>query len=161
MPAALTSPLQMNCCSRPEKPSCCELPAKTSPWLKTVDLVCRVAIGLFAAFQAPISFAFSLSLGLLIGAAYAITRLYQNKPLFPEGQGKPVCAQGYMEFLSGMRFPPHIGSVATTAFIAAHMRHDPQFYVPFCGLFLGFCLGIESATLAYRRFIHLQVCPKT
>jgi hypothetical protein len=51
-----------------------------------------------------------------------------------------------MEFLTGMRFPPLVGSLATATFIGAHMRHDPSFYVPFCGAFLGFWIGREFVT---------------
>jgi hypothetical protein len=116
-------------------------------WVKTVDRICRVTLAAFAAILAPIPFAVSLASGLLAGASYTAVRIYQQKPLFPDGESKPVCAQGYMDFLSGMRFPPLIGSLATATFIGAHMRHDPLFYVPFCGFFVGFWLGRDSINL--------------
>lgn len=128
-------------------PSCCQAKPTSSSrnWQKVVDLICRLAIGVFCAVLSPLAFAASFGLGIALGATYAISRICQNKPMFPDGQSKPVCAQGYMDFLSGMRFPPTVGTLATTAFIGAHMRHDPQFYVPFCGLFLGFWIGREAA----------------
>ena len=140
----------MDCCNRithsQSLPSsnCCGSTAKQSSLQKTVDLICRLALGAFAAIIAPVSFGISLGLGLLFGSVYAITRIKQNLPMFPEGESKPVCAQGYMDFLSGMRFPPLVGTLATAAFIAAHTRHDPVFYVPFCGLFIGFWTGRET-----------------
>lgn len=128
--------------------SCCQ-PINTRPdYLKKIDLVCRIALGAIATIISPSLFAISMGAGLALGVGYAALRYCQQKPLFPAGESKPVCAQGYMDFLSGMRFPPEIGSVATTAFIAAHMRHDPQFFVPFCGLFIGFWLGREMVTAA-------------
>lgn len=130
--------------------SCCEKEVSSSPWLKQVDLICRISIGIFGAIIAPMPFLIFFGSGLLGGAVYAITRKVQNKPMYPDGTSKPVCAQGYMDFLSGMRFPPTIGTLATTSFIAAHMRHDPAFYAPFCGLFLGFWIGREGASLAGR-----------
>jgi hypothetical protein len=141
----------MDCCNRithtPSLPAtnCCGTITQSSQLQKTVDLICRLALGAFAALTAPISFGISLGVGLLIGSVYAITRIQQNLPMFPDGESKPVCAQGYMDFLSGMKFPPLVGTLATTAFIAAHTRHDPAFYVPFCGLFIGFWTGRELA----------------
>lgn len=130
---------QRSCCNSSQAP----LP----PWLKKVDLICRIALGALAALLAPVPFSISFSLGLVIGTVYAAERYLRKKPMFPEGESKPVCAQGYMDFLSGMRFPPIIGSLATATFIGAHMRHDPVFYVPFCGLFIGLWTGRESVTL--------------
>ena len=134
-----------------EKPflasSCCGGGETKSVWIKRVDTICRLAIAVFAAVIAPHYFIVSSFIGLAVGALYATTRYIQHLPMFPDGTSKPVCAQGYMDFLAGMRFPPVVGTAATTAFIAAHMRHDPQFYVPFCGLFLGFMAGREIVTL--------------
>lgn len=141
----------MDCCNRlthsQSLPSsnCCPAITQSSQLQKTVDLICRVALGAFAVIIAPLSFAVSFGIGLLTGSVYAITRIKQSLPMFPEGESKPVCAQGYMDFLSGMKFPPLAGTLATTAFIAAHTRHDPAFYVPFCGLFIGFWTGREIA----------------
>jgi hypothetical protein len=133
----------------PSNSTCCSVPEKTSKWQKTVDMICRVAISIFAAIYAPLPFFVSLSIGAVGGATYAATRLYQKKTMFPDGESKPVCAQGYMDFLSGMRFPPLVGTLATATFIAAHIRHDPLFYAPFCGLFIGFWLGRDG--LCYGR----------
>ena len=127
--------------------SCCSPNVAVPPWLKKVELVCRIALAVFAAVKAPILFAISSGVGFVCGIGYAVVKLLQATPMAPEGSEKPVCAQGYMDFLSGMRFPQPIGTLATTAFIAAHMRHDPQFYVPFCGLFVGFWFGKEAVVV--------------
>lgn len=129
--------------------SCCtsnSTPHDSVRWHKNVDLICRIALAAFAAYIEWPLFSLSVSAGILLGAGYAITRYIQHQPMFPNGESKPVCAQGYMDFLSGMRFPPTMSSLATTAFIAAHMRHDPQFFIPFCGLFIGFWLGRETVS---------------
>ena len=53
-----------------------------------------------------------------------------------------------MDFLSGVRFPPPMGTLATTAFITAHIRCDPSFYAPFCGTFIGFWTGNQGINYA-------------
>ncbi|HEV8051716.1 MAG TPA: hypothetical protein VGP47_04410 [Parachlamydiaceae bacterium] len=140
-----TSPIASSTIS-PKSP-CCSVTAKPSLLQANLDTICRIALGVFAALYAPVTFAVTFGIGMISGSAYAITRISQNKPMYPDGESKPVCAQGYMDFLSGMRFPPAIGTLATAAFIAAHTRHDPQFYAPFCGLFIGFWLGRQSILL--------------
>lgn len=128
--------------------SCCNPKTEEFRFQKTLDNICRIAIGVFAAIHAPLPFLVSFQIGLLTGIGYAVYRLYQNKPMLPDGENKPVCAQGYMDFLSGMKFPPPAGTIATAVFIAAHTRHDPAFYVPFCGLFMGFCLGRQGTVFS-------------
>lgn len=131
-------------------PSCCSNTANlsnTSSLQSKLDTICRIALGIFAAAYAPVPFAVTLGIGLAAGSVYAFTRIRQKQPMYPDGESKPVCAQGYMDFLSGMRFPPAVGTVATAAFIAAHTRHDPLFYAPFCGLFIGFWIGRQSIIL--------------
>jgi len=127
---------------------CCAGKEKPNPFLKKIDILCRVTIGVVGAIIAPFYLFVSLSVGTVIGAGYAAVRIYQKKTLFPEGESKPVCAQGYMDFLSGMRFPAFVGTLATTAFIVDHMRHSPGFHVAFCGSFLGFGIGREVVVLA-------------
>lgn len=140
--------------------SCCATDSEPSPWTQRTDVICRIALTALAAAIAPWPMLISFSAGLIAGSVYAAVKLIQKQPMFPNGESKPVCAQGYMDFLSGMRFPPLIGTAATTAFIAAHMRHDPQFYVPFCGLFTGFWIGRETAILA-ESLIHQKPTPKS
>lgn len=139
----------MKTSTHPESTCCQKAPASETAWLKRVDLICRIAIGIFGAYIAPLPLLISFAIGSIVGAVYTATRYLQNKPMYPDGQSKPVCAQGYMDFLSGMRFPPLIGTLATTSFIAAHMRHDPLFYAPFCGLFLGFWIGREGTAVCH------------
>ena len=131
--------------------SCCSGKEKKDPLLTKIDTLCRLTIGVIGAIIAPIYLFVSLSVGTILGASYAAVRIYQGKTLFPEGESKPICAQGYMDFLSGMRFSPVMGTLATTAFIVAHMRHDAKFYVPFCGLFLGFWIGREAVVLVINK----------
>lgn len=125
--------------------TCCISSHEQFRFQKTLESVCRLAIGVFAAIYAPASFLASLHAGLVTGMAYSVYQLYQKKPIVSDGENKPVCAQGYMDFLSGMRFPPPAGTLATAVFIAAHTRHDPSFYAPFCGLFIGFWFGKQGA----------------
>ena len=151
MDSALTVNLDDSCtsCVLPPK-GCCGGSALTASkaLLRVVDNVCRVALGVFACYVAPKLMAATLVVGVLIGGSYAAIKLASQQAMFPNGTSKPVCAQGYMDFLSGMRFPPLVGTIVTSAFIAAHIRHDPPFYVPFTGLFLGFWIGREAVVFA-------------
>jgi hypothetical protein len=138
---------------------CCEAKVVESEYLNKIEIICRIALGVFATMLSPWTFTISLNIGFTIGAGYSLINYWQNEPI-SASRGKPICAQGYMNFLSGMRFSPLIDSLATTTFIGAHMRHDPQFYVPFCGLFLGLWLGREmvcaSKDLGSRLFRHVE-----
>ncbi len=136
----------MECCSRSSSPltpaveSCCSN-STISTWQKTIDMICRIALGILSAWIAPQAFAVSLLIGIVGGILYTFAARKYAELALPTGDSKPVCAQGYMDFLSQVRFPPAIASIATTAFIATHIRHDPFFFIPFCGFFLGFGLG--------------------
>lgn len=132
-------------------PACCGNECANSPWLQRVDMICRVAIGVFALIVSPHYFVASFTIGCVVGAVYAVVRHYQNKPMLPEGTSKPVCAQGYLDFLTRMRFPATVGTLATAAFIMEHTRHDPIFYVPFCGLALGFLTGREFVPIVRQQ----------
>jgi len=131
-----------------EKPSCCAVESKFSYQQKVMDTICRLAIGVFAALSDPVSFFISFGIGLSTGLIYSIIKLRNNEEIFPGGESKPVCAQGYMDFLSGMRFPAPAGTIAMATFIVAHTRCDPTFYIPFSGVFLGFWAGTQGALYA-------------
>lgn len=128
-------------------PSCCSNKTEVANWVKTVDLICRVALTAFGAAIAPLFFGVALGVGVFLGTVYAIVRYTQHKPLLEQDDSKPICAQGFMNYLSGMRFPPVVNSVVTAAFIGAHIRHDPQFFVPFVGLFVGIWIGRDGAEM--------------
>jgi hypothetical protein len=130
------------CCS--VKSTCCTTKKETDSLQKIVDTTCRVALGIISAICAPLQFALSFIAGFFAGSVYEIK--YQSP--FADADSKPVCAQGYMDFLSGTRFPPPMVTLATAAFIAEHTCHHPQFYSPFCGLFLGFWVGRHGADYA-------------
>lgn len=145
-------------CAQTVSLPCCKSDTETNSTLKNVDVICRIAIGVFGMIIAPFSFLVSFGVGF-IGSALDVTLRYkQNKPMYPNGASKPVCAQGYMDFLSGMRFPPVAATLATTAFIAAHLRHDPKFYAPFCGLFLGVWTGREAVFLSHALAGRISCC---
>jgi hypothetical protein len=122
---------------------CCH--SKADNTLKTVDFVCRVAICVFAAWLNPLACAVSLVSGAIAGGIYECMLQKKKITSLTAPSSQPVCAQGYMEFFSGMRFPPALGIIATAAFFAAHMRCDPLFHVPFCSFFVAFSFGTRIA----------------
>jgi hypothetical protein len=126
---------------------CCCGTNQRSSWVKTVDLVCRIALAAFSAWIAPIFFGLSFGIGTILGCGYALITFYRNKTLSDLGEAKPICAQGFMNYLSGLRYPAVINSVVTAVFIGAHVRHDPLFFVPFVGLFVGVWVGSSAITI--------------
>lgn len=141
--SSLQMPMAMAAQTPQVQSGSCGMEPAPSPWLKRIELVCRVALGVFAAYIAPLYFAISFSIGILIGAAYQIVVAIKNKTLLGAGEARPVCAQGFMEYLSGMKFAPEIAAVVTAVFIGDHVHHRPGFYVPFCGVFVGFWGGTQ------------------
>lgn len=107
-------------------------------------MVCRVAVAAFALYMNAVYFAVSFGCGLLFGVAYALWSQQSG-----QANGKPVCATGFMEFLSGMRWPAAASMISTALFIVSHLRHDPLFFVPFCGFFSGVWAGRELYAIGH------------
>lgn len=121
-----------DCCSKKDENS------KYSKLSKAVELVCRIALGIMAAVIAPVYFATSFVIGAAGGVVYtALQKIYKDK-LAENADARPACAQGFMEYLSGTKFPAVVIQVVTAVFIGAHIQHQPGFYVPFTGVFVGF-----------------------
>lgn len=112
-------------------------------FLQAVEITCRIALAAFAAFVAPIPFAISASIGACLGAGYALLVLLKKFHWTSVQNIMPACAQNFMEYLSGTKFPAVVARIVTAVFIGAHIYHDPKFFVPFCGVFLGFWIGKE------------------
>lgn len=130
--------------SCPVKPasSCCEQKENgLSPLIKRIRDVARVALALFAFYLQPTLFGAALTLGVGLGIAYTgyHLSLHQSGPLF--GRAKPLCAQGYLEALSGMQFGEVVSELTTHAFIGAHIHCLPRFFIPFTGLAVGAYVG--------------------
>jgi hypothetical protein len=109
-----------------------------------IEKVARVALMGLALYLAPVSTAVCFISGISVGVGYA---LWNKQAGVDDAVGQPACARSYMEFLSGTKFPPTVNLVSTAVFIAAHARHDPTFYGPFIGLFVGNWCGIQVVNL--------------
>lgn len=125
--------------SRQESQSCCKATGDKA-MLELLDKACRIALAIFSAFINPFLFAVSFGIGAVGSLVYVLATSGKGAGA---GNLKPVCGQGYMEFLSGRSYPAWTVHVITTVFVGAHVRHDPKFFVPFCGLFIGIWVGAE------------------
>lgn len=103
-----------------------------------LDRICRIALAVFALCVNSSLFFTSFTAGLSAAIVYDLLHPSQKSSTL-----LPVCGQGYMEFLSKRSYPKWTVHVVTTAFIGAHIRHDPLFFVPFCGAFVGVWAGGE------------------
>ena len=128
--------------------TCCGKKSEHEEILQMLDKVCRIALAILSAMIFPLLFQISFAVGVLSSIGYFI---YTQGCDTSGGTLRPLCGQGYMEFLSGRAFSPWVAHVVTTLFVAAHIRHDPLFFVPFCGVFVGWWAG-EEVALAAQNF---------
>ncbi len=138
--------------SAPEqcKPCCQKKLQAQVELLHMIDAVCRIALAAFAIYLDATVFAYTFTVGALTSLSLTWYSLSVHEKSQSDGALKPFCGQGYMEFMSGKIFPTWATHLVTTAFIGAHMRHDPQFFVPFSGLFLGWGAGCALAEGAWK-----------
>ena len=132
-----------NCCSGKTVSGCSK--STSSEWskklLRVIVLVTHVGLGVFAYITCPSSFLLSYGIGKGLGFVCGVLDRYNVIKLTYVDDAAPACAQNFMEYLSGIRFPVLIAKVITVAYIARHIVCDSPFYVPFVGVFLGFKTG--------------------
>ena len=113
--------------------------------IKVFDAVSRLALLIFAAILKPFFCAVAFSAGFAFGLGESLYECWSQKSLRIEGFLKPLCGQGYMEWLTDRGYPRWSTHVVTVAFIGEHVRHDPLFFSPFVGLFIGRWAGNNIA----------------
>lgn len=141
--------------------NCCA-PPKSQRFLTAVETICKVALSIFAAYVSPLYFSVSALAGILAGMGYAIYKICSKDPIL-QGDARPSCAQGFFDYLSGIRCPRLASAVITAVFIAGHMYHSP-FYVAFCGVPIGFFVGsqitIKGWNLGSKVFKKIEAPPQ-
>lgn len=108
---------------------------------KKVEMVCRIALAIFAVIINFKVFAISAGIGVIIGIAYVVYKKVKNEE-DAVGQARPSCAQGFFDYLTGIQCPPLVSTIITAVFIAGHMHHSP-FYIGFCGVPVGIWVGTQ------------------
>jgi hypothetical protein len=116
--------------------------------LPYVELICRIALAIFAAILNLKLFVITASIGFALGVAYTVYKNIVKEPL-EVGLARPSCAQGFFDYLSGIRCPPLISTIITAVFIGGHMHHSP-FYIAFCGVPFGAWLGSQATQVAWN-----------
>lgn len=119
-----------------------------------VDLVCRVALALFAAILNIKLFIAFTGIGVGLGLGYIAYKKILNEKI-EIGFARPTCAQGFFDYLSGMRCPPLLSTVVTAVFIGGHMHCSP-FYIGFCSIPFGMNLTLIAWNLGYRAMYPLE-----
>ncbi len=156
-----------NCCCKNENPEiqmALVVPIEPKPPLSKklaefakrlqpiVELVCRIALAIFAAVLNLKVFAITTGIGITLGFAYTVYKNVIKEPI-EVGLARPGCAQGFFDYLSGIRCPALVSTIITAVFIGGHMQHSP-FYIGFCGVPFGVWLGSQATqvvwNLAYR-----------
>lgn len=128
--------------------------------LPTVEVVCRLALGIFAFILNPMVSLCAAGAGALIGCAYTLYKNINKEPI-EKGDLVSTCATGFMEQLSGKRFPKVILTVVTAVFISIHYHHPA--FVGFCmvpwGMFVGSAITQAAWNLTYREIYRLNAPP--
>jgi len=126
--------------------------------LRILDTVYRVALVALCALVCPVLTAYALGIGAGLSATVIVYEAAQFGTVRSSGTILPVCGQGYMEYLSGRRFPQWMVHTVTSSFIGAHVLHFPAYFVPFVSGFVGWWAGAEvtSAVVSLsQRVVHL------
>lgn len=155
-----------NCCCKNVEPTVNEI--KKEPEkplldriLPIVELICKVALGVFMAIINFEVFAVTLGIGIVCGAAYTIYKNIKKEPI-PVGTDTPTCGKGFFEQLSGLKYHATVSTVITAVFQAIHVHCSP-WYIAFCSLPLGIFVGSQATqvfwNLSYREIYALNMPP--
>lgn len=143
-----------DCCKPsqvPAAPNAPDVPAAPSrletKLLQAIELICRAALAAFAFVMAPEYFLLFGGIGVATGIVYAVYKIIRNEPIEP-GLARPSCAQGFFDYLSGMRCSGIVSTVITAVFIAGHMHHS-SFYVGFCAMPIGIFVGAQFVAVGW------------
>lgn len=150
------------CCCKHDKPA---IPVETQPiqgpkkfseklslfaqrLQPIVEVICRLALAIFAAILNFELFAITAGIGFALGIAYTVYKNIVNEPI-EVGLARPSCAQGFFDYLSGIRCPPLVSAVITAVFIGGHMHHS-SFYIGFCAVPFGIWIGSQVTQIAWN-----------
>lgn len=142
-PAPTPTPPPVDCCSTKKVDD-----MLSDEMYHVLEIIARVVLAVFSFYVAPLAFLISLGIGVAIGIAYVI---YHGGEV-QQSKGLPVCAQGYLELLTGLKFPREINLTVTALFIAMHTWMECTFFVPFVGVTEGIWIGSEITLLGYKYF---------
>jgi hypothetical protein len=134
--------------------SCCAGPVPSSPEqtpaMQRLEVVCRLALGALAIRINSVVGLGAMALGAVHGAASHLYSIVKLGKLPEQGYRRPVCAQGYMETLSGRTYSKETNLIVTALFIAVHIMHYPPFFVPFTTLCVGMWLGGTAVRFTWQ-----------
>lgn len=131
---------------------CCPVPSTVqSHSMSRLEKLCRVSLGVFALAVNTARGMAAGGAGVAFGLGTHVYSLITQGSLPAQGYRRPVCAQGYMETLSGRAFSPGTNLVVTAVFIGVHILHYPPFFVPFTTFCVGMWLGGAAVRLGWER----------
>lgn len=98
--------------------------------------VCAVALGVLAAYIAPLLFVPSFAVGVVVGIL--THRVIVHNSHHHKGGG---CSHGFIEDAAGVKLPETLTMLANAAVMAVHIDHHDTVFVPIVGLTLGVWAG--------------------
>lgn len=140
--------------SAPQQPACHR--KTVTPLCAAISKISRIALLALSYSVAPTITLISFSIGFSAGLAYEMALPVTGDFLPRGGNLMPFCGEGYMEFFSDTKFPESSVRIVSALFIADHIDHSPNFYAPFCGLFVGLFVGRESVGYAKHAYTILS-----
>lgn len=99
----------------------CEPKGQEKAWgfQQVLEVVCRVALTVFGMMAHPISTSIGLASGLAYGFYVGYKETHAGKEAKKGGDGG--CAHGFLEELSGVRFPKALNTLAATGITLEHL----------------------------------------
>lgn len=125
---------------------------KTWSFQNVLEVVCRVALTIFGMISHPVS----TSVGFAAGLGYGIYVGYRESKngKAAEKGGDGGCAHGFLEELSGVRFPKALNTLAATGITLEHLVDHHHSPIPFSifGALAGLSFGAWSGRSAWHLF---------
>lgn len=144
--------LHCHCCHADH----CEPGSRNKNWSfqKVLEVVCRVALTVFGMMSHPISTSIGLASGLAYGLYIGYKETHSGKEAEKGGDGG--CAHGFLEELSGVRFPKALNTLAATGITLEHLVHGHDHHhspIPFS--IFGALAGLSFGAWSGRSLWHL------
>ena len=125
---------------------------KTWSFQHVLEVVCRVALTVFGMISHPISTSIGLAAGLGYGLYAGYKETISGKEIEKGGDGG--CAHGFLEELSGVRFPKALNTLAATGITLEHLVHDHH-HSPIPFSIFGALAGLSFGAWSGRSLWHL------
>lgn len=123
----------------PLRPLSISLPDFSSaPWIRTLEKVSAVGLGVFSLLASPTLFLPFFAGGAILGFCQTPE---QSHPAECEHGRGPSCSGGFLEQITHVKSPALVALVANVAVTYCHIEHHTRVFVPIVAVTLGMAAG--------------------